>query len=109
MYVHSAGHIQLNLINAIAFSPAELHAFSPAQLHTFNPAQVMIVCLAKYICDDAHDVYTFRQFVYKLLILPLELSTSTFFIGIFQISKLTLPLPINNNYYVLNLHTHGFI
>jgi hypothetical protein len=102
MYVHSAGHIQLNLINAIAFSPvglrafspAQLRTFSPAQLFTFSPAQVMIVCLAKYICDDAHDLYTLCQFVYKLLILPSELSTFTFFISIFQISKLTLPLPI---------------
>jgi hypothetical protein len=28
MYAHSAGHIQLNLINAIAFSSAQLRAFS---------------------------------------------------------------------------------
>jgi len=29
MYAHSAGHIQLNLINAIAFTPEQLRAFSP--------------------------------------------------------------------------------
>jgi hypothetical protein len=89
MYAHSAGHIQLNLINAIAFSPAQLHAFrfspaqlcnfsptqlctfsptqlrifSPAQLCTFSPAQVRIVYLAKYICDNAHDLYTPCLFV----------------------------------------------
>jgi hypothetical protein len=27
MYAHSAGHIQLKLINAIAFSPVQLRAF----------------------------------------------------------------------------------
>jgi hypothetical protein len=109
MYVHSAGHIQHNLIIAIAFSPAEPHASSPAQLRTFNPVQVMIVCLAKYIRDDAHDLYTLCWFIYKFLILPSELSTSTFFISIFQISKLILPLPINNDHYVLNLDPQGVI
>jgi hypothetical protein len=29
MYAHSAGHIQLNLINAIAFTPEQLRALSP--------------------------------------------------------------------------------
>ena len=29
MYAHSAGHIQLNLINAIAVTPEQLRAFSP--------------------------------------------------------------------------------
>jgi hypothetical protein len=29
MYAHSSGHIQLNLIDSIAFSPAQQRAFSP--------------------------------------------------------------------------------
>jgi hypothetical protein len=55
-----------------AFSPAQLHVFSPAQLRvfssaqlcTFSSVQVPILCIAKYIHDDAHDLNTLCVCIY---------------------------------------------